>query len=92
MNSNLENIMELEQKYRRLLRYLRKQEEADENEKIDLSIYMAKLKGLRQVVLQTSEKNSSNVERLKDIYNDLSIRVSVTHNFIDSQKKLGLFW
>ena len=35
MNSNLENIMELEQKYRRLLRYLRKQEEADENEKID---------------------------------------------------------
>ena len=34
MNSNLENIMELEQKYRRL-RYLRKQEEADENEKID---------------------------------------------------------
>lgn len=64
----------------------------DENEKIDLSIYMAKLKGLRQVVLQTSEKNSSNVERLKDIYNDLSIRVSVTHNFIDSQKKLGLFW
>lgn len=35
MNSNLENVMELEQKYRRLLRYLRKQEEADENEKID---------------------------------------------------------
>lgn len=35
MNSNLEKIMELEQKYRRLLRYLRKQEEADENEKID---------------------------------------------------------
>ena len=35
MNSNLENIMELEQKYRRLLRYLRKQEEANENEKID---------------------------------------------------------
>ncbi len=35
MNSNSENIMELEQKYRRLLRYLRKQEEADENEKID---------------------------------------------------------
>ena len=35
MNSKLENIMELEQKYRRLLRYLRKQEEADENEKID---------------------------------------------------------
>ena len=35
MNSNLENIMEIEQKYRRLLRYLRKQEEADENEKID---------------------------------------------------------
>lgn len=35
MNSNLENIMELEQKYRRLLRYLRKQEAADENEKID---------------------------------------------------------
>ena len=35
MNSNLENIMELEQKYRRLLRYLRKHEEADENEKID---------------------------------------------------------
>ena len=35
MNSNLENIMELEQKYRRLLRYLRKQVEADENEKID---------------------------------------------------------
>ena len=35
MNSNLENIMELEQKYRRLLRYLRKQEEADENGKID---------------------------------------------------------
>ena len=35
MNSNLENIMELEQKYRRRLRYLRKQEEADENEKID---------------------------------------------------------
>ena len=35
MNSNLENIMELEQKYRRLLRYLRKQEEGDENEKID---------------------------------------------------------
>ena len=35
MNSNLENIMELEQKYRRLLRYLRKQEEADEKEKID---------------------------------------------------------
>jgi ribosomal protein S15P/S13E len=35
MNSNLDNIMELEQKYRRLLRYLRKQEEADENEKID---------------------------------------------------------
>lgn len=35
MNSNIENIMELEQKYRRLLRYLRKQEEADENEKID---------------------------------------------------------
>ena len=35
MNSNSENIMELEQKYRMLLRYLRKQEEADENEKID---------------------------------------------------------
>ena len=35
MNSNLENIMELEQKYRRPRRYLRKQEEADENEKID---------------------------------------------------------
>jgi len=35
MNSNSENIMELEQKYRRLLRYLRKQEEADEDEKID---------------------------------------------------------
>ena len=35
MNSNLENIMELEQKYRRLLRYLRKQEEADVNEKFD---------------------------------------------------------
>ena len=35
MNSNSENIMELEQKYRRLPRYLRKQEEADENEKID---------------------------------------------------------
>lgn len=35
MNSNLENTLELEQRYRRLLRYLRKQEEADENEKID---------------------------------------------------------
>ncbi len=34
MNSNL-NIMELEQKYRRLLRYFKKREEADENEKID---------------------------------------------------------
>lgn len=64
----------------------------DEREKIDLSVYMAKLKGLRQVVLQTPEKNSANVERLKEIYRELSIKVSVTHNSIDSQKKLGLLW
>ncbi len=64
----------------------------DEKEKIDLSVYMAKLKGLRQVVLQTPEKNSANVERLKEIYRELSIRVSVTHNSIESQKKLGLLW
>jgi len=64
----------------------------DEKEKIDLSAYTAKLRGLKQVVLQTPDMNSSNVERLKEIYNELSIRVSVTHNSIDSQKKLGLFW
>lgn len=64
----------------------------DEREKIDLSAYTAKLKGLKQVVLQTPDINSSNVERLKEIYNELSIHVSVTHNHIDSQKKLGLFW
>lgn len=69
-----------------------RQSNTDEKEKIDLSIYMAKLTGLRQVVLQTHEKNSLNVERLKEIYKDLSIRVSVTHNSIDSQKILGLLW
>lgn len=64
----------------------------DEKEKIDLSVYMAKMAGLKQVVLQTPEKNSANVKLLKEIYNELSIRVSVTHNSIDSQKKLGLLW
>jgi hypothetical protein len=64
----------------------------DEREKIDLSVYMAKLTGLKQVILQTPEKNSANVERLKEIYKELSIRVSVTHNSIESQKKLGLLW
>jgi len=64
----------------------------DETEKIDLSVYMAKLTGLRQVVLQTPEKNSVNVERLKEIYNGLSIRVNITHNSIESQKKLDLLW
>lgn len=64
----------------------------DEKEKIDLSVYTAKLKGLKQVVLQTPDKNSQNVKLLKEIYTQLSIRVSVTHNSIESQKKLGLFW
>lgn len=64
----------------------------DEREKIDLSVYMAKLTGLKQVILQTPEKNSANVERLKEIYKELSIRVSVTHNSLESQKKLGLLW
>lgn len=64
----------------------------DETEKIDLSVYMAKLTGLKQVVLQTPEEDSPNVRRLKEIYNGLSIRVSVTHNSIESQKKLGLLW
>lgn len=64
----------------------------DEREKIDLSAFMAKLKGLRQVVLQTSEKNSPHVNRLKEIYQKLSIRVSVTHDSIESQKILGSLW
>ena len=63
----------------------------DEKEKIDLSVYMAKLKGLKQVVLQTPEKNSPNINRLKEVYNDLSVRVSITHSLIESQKILGLF-
>lgn len=64
----------------------------DEQEKIDLSVYMGKMKGLRQVVLQTPETNSENVKRLTQIYSELSIKVSVTHSSIESQKKLGLFW
>lgn len=69
-----------------------RQSNIDEKEKIDLSVYMAKLKGLRQVVLQTPEKDSANVKRLTEIYKELSIRVSVTHNSIETQKKLGLLW
>lgn len=64
----------------------------DEREKIDFSAFMAKLKGLSQVVLQTSEKNSPHVNRLKEIYQKLSIRVSVTHDSIESQKILGSLW
>lgn len=64
----------------------------DEKEKIDLSVYMAKLTGLREVVLQTTETNSSNVKRLKEVYKELSIKVSVTQNSIETQKKLGLLW
>lgn len=67
-----------------------RQSNIDENEKIDFSVYMAKLKGLKQVVLQTPEKDSANVQRLKQIYNELSIRVNVTHNFLESQKRLGI--
>lgn len=69
-----------------------RQSNIDEREKIDLSAYMAKLTGLKQVVLQTPEKNSANVKRLKQIYSELSILVNVTHNSIESQKKLGLLW
>lgn len=69
-----------------------RQSNIDEKEKIDLSAYMAKLTGLRQVVIQTPEKNSPNVKRLKEIYKELSIRVSVTHDSIETQKKLGLLW
>lgn len=35
MNNNSDATMRLEQEYRRLLRYLRKQKEAEENEKVD---------------------------------------------------------
>lgn len=69
-----------------------RQSNIDEKEKIDLSVYMAKMTGLKQVILQTPEKNSENVRRLKEIYKGLSIRVSVTHNSIETQKRLGLLW
>lgn len=69
-----------------------RQSNIDEKEKIDLSVYMAKLKGLKQVVLQTPDKDSPNVQRLREIYSELSIRVSVTHDHIETQKKLGLLW
>lgn len=62
----------------------------DENEKIDLSVYLAKLKGLRQVVLQTEDKNSSSLMKLKQIYSELNIKVNVTKNTYESHKKLGL--
>lgn len=62
----------------------------DENEKIDLSVYLAKLKGLRQVVLQTGDKNSASVMRLKQIYSELNIKVNVTSSTYESHKKLGL--
>ncbi len=62
----------------------------DENEKIDLSVYLAKLKGLRQVVLQTGDKNSTSVMRLKQIYSELNIKVNVTSSTYESHKKLGL--
>jgi ribosomal protein S15P/S13E len=35
MNNNLDKTIELEQEYRRLLRYLRKKKEAEDNEKVD---------------------------------------------------------
>lgn len=35
MNNNSDKVIELEQEYRRLLRYLRKQKEAEDNEKVD---------------------------------------------------------
>lgn len=62
----------------------------EEDLKIDFSAFMAKLKGLKHVVLQTPEKNSANVDRLKKIYSELSIRVNITHSFFESQKRLGI--
>ena len=60
----------------------------DEREKIDLNVFLAKLKGLKQVILQTPEKGSANVERLKQIYSGLSIKVSVTHNEFETDLRL----
>lgn len=35
MNKNSDEALKLEQEYRRVLRYLRKQKEAEENEEVD---------------------------------------------------------
>lgn len=64
----------------------------DEREKIDLNAYAAKLRGLKQVILQTPDRNSPHVEKLRDIYRSLSIKVCITHDHIESQKRLGVFW
>lgn len=69
-----------------------RQANIDEREKIDLSIYTARMKGLKQVVLQTPEKNSPAVKRLQELYSGLSIPVSIAHDSIESQKILGLLW